>query len=62
VSDLASNLTGKTIKGWKVERKLSTRGGFSSAYAVTNEEGTPAFMKAVNVGYAAQSMQFTGSR
>lgn len=62
MSDLASNLTGKTIKGWKVERKLSTRGGFSSAYAVTNEEGTPAFMKAVNVGYAAQSMQFTGSR
>jgi len=62
MSDLASNLAGKTIGKWKVDKKLSTSGGFSSAYAVTHEDGTTAFMKATNVTYAANSLQFHGSR
>ncbi len=56
--NLASNLVGKTINGWFVEKKLpksidTTGGAFSSGYVVRNEkDGTMAFMKAINIAYA----------
>jgi len=54
--NLASNLVGKTINGWLVERKISKDGGtggaFSSGYVVRDENGRRAFMKAINIGYA----------
>jgi serine/threonine protein kinase len=58
---LASNLEGKTIGTWQVERKLKG-GGFSSGYRVTDAEGNTAFLKAFNLNYAANSIGFTGSR
>ncbi|HMF02037.1 MAG TPA: protein kinase [Terriglobia bacterium] len=57
-TSIASNLVGKTINGWIVEKKLpksidTTGGAFSSGYVVRNEkEGTVAFMKAINIAYA----------
>jgi serine/threonine protein kinase len=64
-ANLASNLVGKTINGWIVEKKLpksfdATGGAFSSGYVVRNEhDGSMAFMKAINIGYAVQ--MFGGS-
>ena len=64
-STLASNLEGKTIKGtvreWVVEKKLKG-GGFSSGYRVRDGEGRIAFMKAINLAYAADSTGFSGSK
>jgi Serine/threonine protein kinase len=57
---LASNLVGKTINGWIVEKKLpksidTTGGAFSSGYVVRNRDnGTKAFLKAINIAYAVQ--------
>jgi len=62
MSELASNLEKKTLNGWFVEKKLFTTGGFSSGYAVRHDDGTKAFMKAINLGYAADSTQFKGRR
>jgi eukaryotic-like serine/threonine-protein kinase len=63
-STLASNLEGKRIKGlvreWIVEKKLKG-GGFSSGYRVRDTEGNVAFMKAINIAYAANSTNFGGS-
>src|SRR5260370_1632219 len=54
--NLASNLVGKTINGWVVEKKISKEGGtggaFSSGYIVRHKDGRRAFMKAINIGYA----------
>jgi serine/threonine protein kinase len=54
--NLASNLVGKRINGWLVEKKISkvggTGGAFSSGYVVLHEDGRRAFMKAINIGYA----------
>jgi len=56
IPNLASNLVGKTINGWFVERKISKDGGtggaFSSGYVVHDKNGRRAFMKAINIGYA----------
>jgi len=55
---LASNLVGKTINGWVVEKKLprsidTSGGAFSSGYVVHSEkDGSMAFMKAINIAYA----------
>jgi hypothetical protein len=51
--NLASNLVGKRINGWLVEKKISkvggTGGAFSSGYVVRHEDGRRAFMKAINI-------------
>src|SRR2546426_157673 len=56
IPNLASNLVGKTINGWCVEKKISKDGGtggaFSSGYVVQDKNGRRAFMKAINIGYA----------
>ena len=60
MTHLASNLVGKTINGWIVQKKLpksidTTGGAFSSGYVVQHEaDGAKAFMKAINIAYAVQ--------
>src|SRR6266446_2322958 len=65
-TNLASNLVGKTINGWVVERKISkegsTGGNFSSGYLVRNADGREAWMKAINIGYAMRMFGHGGNR
>jgi serine/threonine protein kinase len=64
MSNLASNLVGRTVNGWNVLSKLSkadsTGGNFSSGYIVRHDDGTEAFMKAINIGYALSIMGGSG--
>ncbi|MES2696050.1 MAG: protein kinase [Verrucomicrobiota bacterium] len=60
LNDVASNLLGRKIGRWNVEKKLSGAagqggGGFSSGYLVRDDAGTKGYLKAINVHYAFQS-------
>jgi eukaryotic-like serine/threonine-protein kinase len=57
--NLASNLVGHVVGGWRVEKKISKDGGtggcFSSGYLVSDKDGRQAFLKAINIGYALKN-------
>lgn len=60
LSDVASNLLGKKVGRWTIEKKLSGAaglggGGFSSGYLVRDANGTLGYLKAINIHYAFQS-------
>ncbi|RRJ96040.1 hypothetical protein Ga0100231_019005 [Opitutaceae bacterium TAV4] len=60
LTDLASNLLGRKIGKWSVNKKLSGTanlggGGFSSGYIAKADDGTVGYLKAINIHYAFQS-------
>ena len=59
MSNIASNLAGRKIGNWSVLRKVSKEGGtggaFSSCYMVKGDDGSEAFLKAMNLDYAIRA-------